>query len=82
MKRSHAVIFISAGFLAAAWMLISQYLFCLDMWNNDYKAQAYATFQEYFISVSGGAIMYAAMMAFMPPFLVVLVGFLNRLVSN
>lgn len=82
MKRLHAVIFVLTGFLAGAGSLFSQYLFCLNNWNNDYKAQAFDTLWEYFISVSGGAIMFSVMLIFIPPFILILIHILNRIVEK
>ena len=42
------------GMGISLYLLISQIGFCADMWNNDYKAQAFDTFLSYFFSVSKG----------------------------
>ena len=82
MRKRHAVIFVLSGFLIGLGSLLSQYLFCLNNWNNDYKAQVFDTFYEYFISVSGGAIMYSIMMVLMPPLILILIHVLNRFVDK
>lgn len=45
------------GILLALGLLLDQWLFCLDMWENDYKAQAFDTLFQYFFSVSKGVLL-------------------------
>ena len=47
----------AAGVALGMGLLVSQWIHCLDLWKNDYKAQAFETFPEYFFSVSKGTIL-------------------------
>ena len=43
--------------------------FCIDMWHNEYKAQAFETFLDYFFSVSKGAAVISVASALLSTFI-------------
>lgn len=44
------------GVVLCVGLITYQYIHCVDMWNNTYKNQEYASALEYFFEVSNGAI--------------------------
>lgn len=54
-KRKLGIFIMICGISFGLWVLSAQVIFCIDMWHNEYKAQAFETFLDYFFSVSKGA---------------------------
>ena len=59
-RRKLGIFIMILGISFGLWGLITQVFFCMDMWHNDYKAQAFETFSDYFFSVSKGAVFISA----------------------
>ena len=68
-KRECGICILIFEMAFALWVLIGQICFCADNWVNDYKAQAYASFFDYFVSVSKGAVLISAAFALVSAFL-------------
>lgn len=82
MKKAKAIFLVLLGILIGAGLFLSQYLFCLNQWNHDYKAQAFASFSEYFLSVSGGAIALSVFFILLPVGILILNAIIERLRDN
>lgn len=59
MKKKIKGRFLLVGLTLSLLLLIPQILHCLDQWKNDYKAQAFDSFFQYFFEVSGGILLMA-----------------------
>ena len=55
-RKVAGVICIILGIVLCVGLITFQYNHCVEMWNNTYKNQEYASAMEYFLEVSNGAI--------------------------
>ena len=59
-RKVAGIICIILGVVLCVGLITYQYIHCVDMWNNTYKNQEYASVLEYFFEVSNGAIFVSA----------------------
>ena len=55
-KRRVGILLIVVGIMFCCGLIAYQYQHCVYMWNNEHKAQMYASVLDYFFAVSKGAI--------------------------
>ncbi len=55
-KRFVGILLILVGIVFCCGLIAHQYQHCVYMWNNEHKAQEFASALDYFFAVSKGAI--------------------------
>lgn len=55
VEKEIGIFIMICGISFGLWVSSAQVIFCIDMWHNEYKTQAFETFLDYFFSVSKGA---------------------------
>lgn len=61
-RRVFGICILLLGVVLAIGLLVSQYLHCVDMWVKEGKNAELLTATDYFVEVSGGAILISGLL--------------------